>query len=61
MDRPTFVNTMKRRRLIDRLTLEREAGPLPDATWRAFRGDPIKWMLEADDDMADAVWRLIRP
>jgi hypothetical protein len=29
-------------------------GDLP--TWNAFRADPLRWLLRADDDTAHAVW-----
>ena len=35
---------------------------LPDdrATWKAFRADPARWLLRANDDTAHAVWKAMQ-
>ena len=31
-----------------------------EAEWTAFRKDPHKWMMLADDDQAEALWALMK-
>ena len=38
------------------------AGAIPDRdyeAWEAFRADPARWFLKADDDVAAAVWKAV--
>lgn len=35
-----------------------EAGD--EAEWAAFRKDPHKWLILADDDEADALWAVMK-
>lgn len=31
-----------------------------EAEWAAFRKDPHRWMILADDDQADALWSVMK-
>lgn len=39
-----------------------DAGALPDRdyeAWEAFKVDPARWFLNADDNISEAVWKAI--
>jgi hypothetical protein len=56
-----FHNALRILTSIDRHELE-AAGAMEhgdDKAWTAFRGDPFRWFIRADDGKAGKVWAII--
>jgi hypothetical protein len=58
-----FHNALRILLCIDRRELEQIGvieGPSDNEEWDAFRRDPFRWFIRADDETAGKVWRLIQ-
>ena len=56
-----FHNALRILTSIDRHELEAAGAMEPgdDKAWTAFRGDPFRWFIRADDERAGKVWAII--
>lgn len=57
-----FHNALRILTSIDRYELVafKVIDPDDGAAWQAFRTDPFRWFIRADDERAERLWRIIQ-